>query len=404
MLRTTTQRLAVPLLAVLFSFAAPARAAETKVLLRNFLGTVDISPGNRGDWLPARPAVALQVGDAVRTGADGSALLVHGLSELFIKSGTTAVVGYQSVQLRQGALWFRMRKTPEGFKFITDVAAATIRGTMGLIHTTGEVTTVSLLRGKVEIDTVNRENYMLLPQREIVARRNRPLEKTAMSGTRTTDLVSEFFSTAKRLGTAGQPAPGNGSNGAPSGSGRAPGDELLKKGTGLYDPAANRLATTASGALNAATNAATSASSPLITITGSPVMQAIGTSTGTVISSVGSTPNNVVNTVGHTVNGVNNTVIPAVSPVVTPIVNGVTGGTATVVNGVTGGVGAGLGGVGGLGGVTGGAGQALGGVAGGTGPALGGVPGGVGGLLGGLGGTAGGSGTPAGGLLGGLRR
>ena len=349
-----TARLAVPVLFTLLTswLAAPARAAETRILLQNILGTVEVSPGNRGEWVPARARTALAVDDAVRTGEDGSALLVHGPSELFVKSNTTAVVGYMSVQLRQGGLWFRMRKTPEGFKFITDVAAATIRGTLGLITTTGEVTTVSLLRGKVEIDTVNRENYMLLPQFETIARRNRPLEKIAMSGTRTTDLVSEFYNTTKRLGGA-TGAPGTGAAPRRGPAAPDPAGDALKDGTGLYDPAAHRVANTAANV--------NPALAPLITV--------IDNTTNPAIQTLGNANNVAANLTNTTAGALN---------AVTPVIGGVTGGATQIIGGVTGGA-TQL-----IGGVTGGATQIIGGVTGGTGPLIGGVTGGAGQIIGGL--------------------
>ena len=398
--------------------AAPeVRAAQTSISLVNLAGTVDIGPAAAGGtWVPARPSTALNVGDTVRTGADGSALLKHGACELYLKPDSTTVIGYTSVQMRQGSLWFRMRKDGSNFKFVTDVASATIRGTKGLLVATPDLMTVSLLEGKVEVESENNANYMLMPLHEVTARRRAPLDVSTLSGSRAMQLHRDFYAGEKALGAA--PGSGSGSSGstgsaAPSQTGSQTGSlGALDTGSTVYDPAAARArgavsvrpagppplitvidntAPTPVRALPGVPGSATSLVPVVTTLVGgatgaaadltSTVVSTVGSTVGTVGGTVGS----VVGTVGNTVGSLTGTVGSTVG-IVGSTVGSVVGTVGNTVGAVGGTVGSTLGSVGNTVGGT------VGGVAGTVGNTVGGVTGSLGGTLGGLGGALGGLG------------
>jgi len=398
MRQASTRWIAIPLLAMLL--ACRAQAAQTTISLANLAGSVEVSPGAHAaspslQWIAARPGTAIAVGDAVRTGADGSALLRHGPCELYLKPGTTAIIGYTSVEVREGALWFRMRKSPEGFKFITDVAAATIRGTKGLLSATSEYMTVSLLEGKVEV-TSPTQDYMLYPLHEVTARRSGKLEVARLTGSQVMDLHRQFYSEERSLGGAGggtDPGTTGSSSTGATGS-RSDASGALRNGSGVYDPATAR-------ALSAVT-VAPAGPPPLITVIDNSASTVVRSAT-TVVGGIGGTVTTLVPVIG----GAAGAVVGGATSVVGSVVGGATGAVGSVVGGATGVVGGVVGGATGLvGGVVGGATGIVGGATGVVGGVVGGATGVVGGVVGGatgvVGGVVGGATGVVGGVVGGL--
>jgi hypothetical protein len=400
----------LPAGAVLLALAllvAPAHAAATFAQLKNLSGDVQVSPRNNGSWIAASPSTGLGNNDAVRTGANGGALLVHGRSELFLKPNTVTVIGYSSVQIRQGSLWFRMQKSEIGFKFVTDVAAATIRGTMGLITATTDMTTVSLLKGRVEVKG-EVDDKVLEPRNEAVVRRGRRVQVAPIPGSRQVSLLSDFHKTERDAGASGG---GGGKRSTPDGDLRGQVGPRDSRGFPIpgLDPRTGASMGFSGGGSMPSPTIGVAGSAPRLGVQsllpgGSTA--GIGGAVGTIggaVGSIGGTVGGAIGTIGAGVGGAIGTIGAGVGGAVGSV-GGTVGGAVGPIGGAVGGaIGGPIGGA--VGGATGTVGGAIGAGAGAVGGAIGGATGTVGGIVGGatgtVGGIVGGATGGAGGLLGG---
>jgi hypothetical protein len=129
------------LLAAPFAPAAPARAqsAETAAVITELKpgrGRVEVRPAAGGDWKPARPLLALRVGDQVRTSDNASAVVllsggrgtvrIEGVSGAFtVPSAAAAGQGQKARALVEASLGFLAGTTKEASQAVLATRGAT---------------------------------------------------------------------------------------------------------------------------------------------------------------------------------------------------------------------------------------------------------------------------------------
>jgi hypothetical protein len=129
------------LLAAPFAPAPPARAqsAETAAVITELKpgrGRVEVRPAAGGDWKPARPLLALRVGDQVRTSDNASAVVllsggrgtvrIEGVSGAFtVPSAAAAGQGQKARALVEASLGFLAGTTKESSQAVLATRGAT---------------------------------------------------------------------------------------------------------------------------------------------------------------------------------------------------------------------------------------------------------------------------------------
>lgn len=108
-------------LGAVLALAAPAGAqtGETAAVITEIKpakGRVEVKPAAGGDWRPARPLLALRVGDVVRTTEDASAVVLlsggRGSVRVAGAAGTLTVPGAARGSCTTRGGWWSPRSTP----------------------------------------------------------------------------------------------------------------------------------------------------------------------------------------------------------------------------------------------------------------------------------------------------
>jgi len=157
----TRKILFVSLLAILASLPAFAAAEEAKLLA--FSGTVEVRKTREGQWAPASERADIPEGGAVRTGADGGAVvLMPNKSKVWLKeSSNLEVEQRQTLASRLALVFGRMKvRVPhlmrkEKFEVRTPAAVCAVRGTEFTVDTTeAGAMNINVLYGEVKLNFV----------------------------------------------------------------------------------------------------------------------------------------------------------------------------------------------------------------------------------------------------------
>ena len=153
--------LLIPISVFLASLPALAAAGEARLLA--FSGNVEVRTTREGQWSPAADKAEIAEGGAVRTGADGGAVvLLPNKSKIWIKESSALEIEQRQTLTSRLALLFGKMKVrvphlmrKEKFEVRTPAAVCAVRGTEFTVETadTGAMN-INVLYGEVKLSFV----------------------------------------------------------------------------------------------------------------------------------------------------------------------------------------------------------------------------------------------------------
>jgi hypothetical protein len=181
------------------SAANPVHASEA--VLKSVKGAVSVRPAATGKWIKAKPGLALNRNDQVKTGATGRVQLA------FAKTGATMLVKQGSwlslktdkrgpiVSFKAGEFLIGLRKKLEGmerFRVRTPIAVGAIRGTVfwGRHDKDANTTTFACLTGHIDVWSGG-DKVELVPGQKTIVRPDSAPEEPSAHGI-TPDFVKTF--------------------------------------------------------------------------------------------------------------------------------------------------------------------------------------------------------------------
>jgi hypothetical protein len=151
----------IPLSVFLASLPAFAAAGEAQLIA--FSGNVEVRTTREGQWVPAADKAEIAEGGAIRTGADGAAVvLMPNKSKIWIKESSDLEIEQRKTLTSRLALLFGQMKVrvphlmrKEKFEVRTPAAVCAVRGTEFTVETadTGAMS-INVLYGEVKLNFV----------------------------------------------------------------------------------------------------------------------------------------------------------------------------------------------------------------------------------------------------------
>jgi len=159
---------AIIVIVLLVMFVLPLISKSEPAVLIIDKGSVEINHGS--GWSPAASGIALRANDAVRTLTDSQASIIFfgssavrldqntevKISELLADKENTKV----SLNQESGRIWNKVTKLSgfEDYSIETPTAVATVRGTGFDSKVTGKDSDITLIEGKLAVDSIKKED------------------------------------------------------------------------------------------------------------------------------------------------------------------------------------------------------------------------------------------------------